>query len=334
MADFGDLEINAEIRRIHEQSPVRPKLKFFYVGHDLKDAGDVWQKAKDCDVILLEMPGLAPGRRQELESQIALATRSNRSPDDQERRDYFLSRRNKNFSTAITAYCIENGKEFHLVDAEQENESERLDSQSIDKFQEAKKYLLLGNIDGALENYIDYIQLYSQSAAIRERLVMSQIMELEESRQNEWNGKRVGIIQGLEHTPTYHAYKKTAVDTDTEKILPTSTYLFNPVTELSRRIRLRPSTKINDIDYKRGFIGEIIIGPEFEKNEDEPTIDLFRKFDVVLRGMADKDIADYWERLGDIAKQTAGTRVGLYERKKILDEQTRNLAKQIIEQFS
>ncbi|HJY98302.1 MAG TPA: hypothetical protein VJ227_01160 [Patescibacteria group bacterium] len=334
MADFGDLEINAEIRKIHEGNPVRPKLKFFYVEHGPGDAETIWEKVKDCDVILIEAFGDTEESRLEEEKVIASATRPG---NDMERSRVlaFLTKAGEetDILSAITANCIKYGKELHFVDAYRGSEADNLLEQAKKNLDDSVARLRLGEMDLALDKYKEYLKFDARADALRERTVVRQVMQLEEARQYDWQGKTIGIIQGAAHTPTYHEYKKVGPNPNTEKIMPKPIYLYGPAGEIARRYRRHPNTHIPTIEIKRAFIEDLLIIPEIITREGSVS-DFLSESNKITRKMSRRDVENYWQILRGTGSSRQQGESDPLTRIRLIDRDLRGISKHIVEKYS
>lgn len=185
-----------------------PQFKFAYVVHDgLKRANETWEMIKDCDIILQEEVSYSEDERNSKERMVALATnKSGRSKEDLLRL-CLLPKRPRSWHHLMLAKIIESGKELHYIDVLHDSPAIKirriadiLREKSLDLLHKGQPLLSVGVLEKSVEKY-------ALSNRMRTEAVLTQILQLRNKEGKNWNGKRIGVVQGAVHEPTSIAFK-------------------------------------------------------------------------------------------------------------------------------
>jgi len=237
------------------------EVTFLYVFHTPENVGQIWEKAEDADLILLEFIA-TKGKRKELESCLnALAQIPPDHPRAEALRQYHQLAQQE-FLDQFATYIAGSGKEIRFIDETIETEEDsnprsgRLEACN----EELHRLLRNGDVEEALRQYPGFIKALAEDCRRREGIVIKQL--------EEWLGKiqgkkKVAVIQGAQHTPVYHFMKKGGYHFR-GRYLPVPSPLSYPSASTILRKRLFfPERKISKEEYRRSFFCDTIVLWEF-----------------------------------------------------------------------
>jgi len=244
----------------------RPDIEvtFLYVTHDIGTSGhldEIWEKSKNADVIFIEAVGATDKERGEMEDQCdSLSMLAQEEPNSQRILQAVQQlRQSPNLYEQIVGRILEGGggKTIRLIDVSVEDPEYTQTVSANIVYGEFLADLHDGKMETALARYESSVELYMQASRSREKLVARQLSKELSDIQGR---KRIAVVQGAAHTPTYHTVKQKKHPFPIHRAFVPSPLAFNEFTTLIRRKRFFPREEIADEDYHRAVAKQILAG--------------------------------------------------------------------------
>jgi hypothetical protein len=128
--------------------------------------------------------------------------------------------------------------------------------------------------------------------------VADEIRLLSEKNGIKWDGKKIAVIQGSVHTPTYHNFKKKFPHQNVKREMPTSQYFYPSPTAIERALGIKPDRVISETDYIRAMLTEFLIAkdliPVFKDG-----LSAVNEASRITTTMSDQEIENYWKKICD-----------------------------------
>ncbi len=242
------------------------RVRFVQIEHAPENATKIWEEARKYDVVLLECTNVSEKRRVDLENTInkvsSLETRSQR---EKVLGTVFSG---KEFDNQIIRSLILEGKEFHYIDVFDNDEANTLRRESRTLRKLETDYFCQGKFDLSF--------VYSKKATIarahsdfaREEVVSKQIEDLRTKSSKKWKNKTICVIQGQNHSRTYHIFKRDYPSVESSRtFLEDDVFVFSLTTEAKNRL-LAGSPESREIAFKRSFIAQNVLFPRSDSDQD------------------------------------------------------------------
>jgi hypothetical protein len=271
---IGDSEsVAAEVIRSPEGLP-EIEVDFIYVNHSLESLEKIWRKVEEseAEVLLIETVGDTKENREIAERALNVVAQSRNEgagEEDQDNERLLQSLREvDSIQLQLGARAAEKGVAVFFIDIPQESPTyERVERcEAIES--EINDLVVEGNIEGALELWPSLIEAQAREYREREEIVTNQVEGFTKRLQNSASVKKVAVIQGAVHTPTYHEVKRRfkggGNSVKARYTLSETPFIFGPRMSLVRRRRLFPERDVPEEEYRRSLLSAKILFPGVE----------------------------------------------------------------------
>ncbi len=284
------------------KEPPKPDITFVFTRHSERDAEPVWEKVKDADIIILEAVGITEAGKSEA---VDISRNNAVASDPQTSRkveEYFMNKypNGSAFIKRLISMAILNGKELHLADVSLESEGAKASRIAEDMEKEATYHATLGFFKSA---YIDLLGLQkweSISMIDRDHTVAVELLDLIEKNQKEWQGKKVAVIYGKQHTNLYKIVKNQNPDANLHKQFMSPSVTFSLGHEIRQRII--NGQEFPTEQFRRKFLEHFVIIPYLRSFSGEQ-IGLFEISDRIARKMTESDVESAFDDLQKIESE-------------------------------
>lgn len=244
-----------EVKRSPEGFP-QVEVDFLYTYHQFpEDALIVAEKVKDADLVLVEFVGHKPEeRRSEEEFLNQIASKGfGTKPREQLVIRSLLDR--KDFAARFIGALAGSGKEIKLIDVPSTHPAAEIVEAAKVIESEVASSMAKGKVEEAFQHYLRLLGKLEQTDPLREEFVLDELSNF----LPKLNGvKRVAVVQGAKHTKVHHDFVKRFPGINTRIKFSESVLRYDIATWLSRQKRFFPERKIEEGDYRRGFVEDLI----------------------------------------------------------------------------
>lgn len=266
-----------------------PKVIFLNIEHSPQKAEEVWNMAKDADILLVENTGASESDKMD----VTRIVRTQKYLPDSESKQKMIEeiRSEGSFFYQIAANAIANRKELYIVDTTPEGPGTAEKAESDNSRDSAEDNFFKGNFKESFEQFKKYLEMQTAFNQIRDRLVADQVKSLLAVHGEEWYGKTIAVIQGMHHTRTYHHFKKEKPEISSSRLFPEKNPTFLLTHEAEAQIsRANPGVEnlVQKLYLERFFVSRFLT---FKSPQD------LLKADNFVRSLGQDEIDSIFTRL-------------------------------------
>lgn len=286
-----------------------PSVHFFNTEHLEHSVDDIWDKAKDADIILMELVTETEFKT-DIENVINYGAQVDTLEEKARVIDIVKLATNDKLFLGIAEKVILNGKQIYFIDVDADEPSDVEFKSAFVHFQNSLTFFRQKNYQTSFSEYVKFIDMFASSSKEREEIVTDQIQGILDNNQDALAGKRVLVLQGAMHSGVFHKIKLGNPGRDIQRSFLTPDFQFAASHALARKIIFGRDATPDD--YKKAYFSAVVVAKvlmDIPKYEFLPDQEHFKKCAEVMKKINQKEFDDYWIRLmeGKLdVKQTVG----------------------------
>jgi hypothetical protein len=246
-----------------EKAVPNNEVRFVYVAHTPENAESTWQKVRDMDTILMECLTPTMAHKKSLNGILSVADKLPGVLKDAFIDSFDPGTPEDSFVEFMVDRALRAGKRLILIDEVQNSQVGINAMDGLLYTRASEMSFRSGSLDRALRFYKTGAENFAKTVVAREVLATYEIQRLRNNNGNPWDRKKIAVIQGAAHTPTYHRYRKLMPEDKVTKVMPKPRYSFYGFSRVVRQSSMTPNKPVTDSEYKRAMISDFAVSEMF-----------------------------------------------------------------------